>query len=133
MRYPNALPNAMACNHTISMEARIVLSIIERWAAVAGEPDGEDTAGRSKLRLQEPAEVVDRACEVAKAAVDAFEARGWIAPPPPLEHVMKLQALTSDSRWLRRGDIDRHTQAQLRELVALGVIEPPPQDDTGAD
>ena len=60
------------------MKARFAMSIMERWAMVAGDPDGEDSAGRSKLRLIEPDEVVHRACEISDHAFEEMEKRGWI-------------------------------------------------------
>jgi hypothetical protein len=52
-----------------------------------GEVDGEDSAGRMKLRLMTPAEVAFRACDIADAAMSEMEARGWLLdlPEPDLE------------------------------------------------
>ena len=52
----------------IEAEARLAFSLLERWGMVAACPDGEDSAGRAKLRLSEPSELVDRAFEVANLA-----------------------------------------------------------------
>jgi len=47
------------------MEMRMVMVLVERWAPVAAIPDGEDSTGRTKLRLQTPAELVSRAFDCA--------------------------------------------------------------------
>ena len=52
----------------VEQEAILAMSLIERWGMVAGQPDGEDSAGRSKLRLSTPEELVDRAFIVARMA-----------------------------------------------------------------
>lgn len=64
-------------NETINAEARLAVQFIERWAMVAGIPDGEDSAGRAKCRLMEPNEIVSRACETAEVLMQAFRERGW--------------------------------------------------------
>jgi len=51
-------------------EAKLAFSLLERWGMVAASPDGEDSAGRQKLRLSTPEELVGRAFTVAKIAVD---------------------------------------------------------------
>lgn len=69
----------------MSLQARVVMELAGRWGAVAGAPDGEDSAGRSKLRLQEPRELVDRAVEVVEAAFEKCRERDWIVGVPSLE------------------------------------------------
>lgn len=44
---------------------------------IAAQSDGEDSAGRSKLRLQTPQELVERACNVAGLMYEEIKARGW--------------------------------------------------------
>ena len=67
--------------------ATLAIDLLARWGAVASEIDGEDSAGRQKGRLQTPAEIVERACNVAEAALAEFEARDWLVelpePKPP--------------------------------------------------
>lgn len=63
----------------LSSRGKLALQMIERWGSVAGVPDeAEDSTGRSKLRLQTPSELVDRACAVADKAFDEFKNRGWL-------------------------------------------------------
>lgn len=68
----------LAPNH----KAEAALAMMERWGMVAGVPDGEDSAGRQKLRLATSEELVSRACEVADMAYAAFAERGWTLDIP---------------------------------------------------
>ena len=76
--------NATVIHKTLNpnMHARLALDMIERWGGVAAEIDGEDSAGRSKVRLQTPQELVDRACSTAALAMAAFHERNWLLPVP---------------------------------------------------
>jgi hypothetical protein len=65
-------------------EARLACALIERWGLVAAMPDGEDAAGRAKLRKLAPAELVMEACETAQLAVAEFRKRGWVVKLPGL-------------------------------------------------
>lgn len=62
--------------------ARLAMQCIERWAMVAGEVDGEDSAGRSKLRRMTAEELVGHACDAAERAFSEFEKRGWLIEVP---------------------------------------------------
>ncbi len=73
--------------YELSHAARLASVLIERWGMVAGVDDGEDTAGRAKLRLQTPEDVVTRACETAERAITEFKARGWLCPMPSYEEL----------------------------------------------
>jgi len=57
---------------------RYALSCIERWGMVAGVPDGEDTSGRSKLRLATPDELVDRAAAITAKMFTRLDELGWM-------------------------------------------------------
>lgn len=61
-------------------EANCVLHLIDRWGMVAAVPDGEDSAGRQKLRLMTPEELTTRAMQTAEVAFRTLRAHGWIAP-----------------------------------------------------
>jgi hypothetical protein len=67
--------------------ATFVLQCIERWAMVAGEPNGEDSAGRQRLRRLTPSEIVDHATKCAAAAFAAFEEQGWAVKVPAFEDI----------------------------------------------
>lgn len=61
-------------------EARFAFSCIERWAMIAAEPDGNDEAGRAKVRRMEPKELVAHAFETAHLAFEEARERGWLIP-----------------------------------------------------
>ena len=93
----------------IGFRARIVLTLIERWGMVAGEIDGEDSAGRSKIKLQTPEELIERAFKVAELFVARAEAEGILmANPWSLmsdqeigERMGALEHARSHARWPR--------------------------------
>jgi hypothetical protein len=74
-----------------TQEARLATVLIEKWGMVAGQPDGEDSAGRAKFRIMTPDDVVSRACNVAERAVQAFKRRGWLVPLPDFEELESKQ------------------------------------------
>jgi hypothetical protein len=76
----------------LEAEARLAFSLLERWGMVAACPDGEDSAGRSKLRLSETNELIDRAFDVARLAFDRARNTGLIyncGPLPELDNEEK--------------------------------------------
>jgi hypothetical protein len=75
------------------IRAALATQMAERWGLVAGEADGEDSAGRQKLRLLTPAELAKRSCEAAEALYKEFEARNWLVSTGSYEAV--LDALIS--------------------------------------
>lgn len=62
----------------VDMNAQIAFALIERWGMIAAMPDGEDSAGRQKFRLQTPEELVARAFTVATDAVGYATRRGFV-------------------------------------------------------
>lgn len=81
----------------LDMEARIAACLIERWGLVAAQRDGEDSAGRARLRKLTPQELVAEACETAQLACDEFRRRGWVLQLPTHEEAVALLEI-------RRGD-----------------------------
>jgi hypothetical protein len=67
-----------------SIEADFAESLIARWGMVAAIPDGEDSQGRSRLRLQTPQELIDRAFEVARIFMVRLESEGHLRDLGPL-------------------------------------------------
>jgi hypothetical protein len=63
-------------------EAEIAQEFATRWGMIAAKPDGEDSAGRAKLALLAPAEIVQRACDTADLLIAEFEKRGWFVELP---------------------------------------------------
>uniref|UniRef100_A0A6H1ZB18 Uncharacterized protein n=1 Tax=viral metagenome TaxID=1070528 RepID=A0A6H1ZB18_9ZZZZ len=70
--------------HTKFPNLRAVLAseLLARWGLVVARPDGEDTAGRQKAALMSPAEIVERACNVADLAISEMEKRDWFLEVP---------------------------------------------------
>lgn len=65
-----------------NFEAKLAISLLEKWGMVAAEPDGEDSARRAKLRLSTPQELAVRACNVASETAAEIRKRGWFVPVP---------------------------------------------------
>lgn len=72
-----------------SWEARLACALIERWGLAMGDADGEDSAGRQKVRIATPQEVVSRACEMAALAVAEFRSRDWVVVLPSIDEICK--------------------------------------------
>ena len=51
------------------LTSTIAVDLITKWGLVASTPDGEDSAGRTKLRLSTPEELVERAIITAELLV----------------------------------------------------------------
>lgn len=66
----------------LTMRARAVLGLLEKWGMVQGVDGGEDSAGRAKLDLMPVKETVDRAVEMVETAFEALEEKDWIAHAP---------------------------------------------------
>jgi hypothetical protein len=71
-------------------KARLATTLVEKWGLVAATEDGEDSAGRAKLRLSTPVELVKRACETADMLVEECRSRGWIEKLPTREEAKQL-------------------------------------------
>ena len=65
-----------------NQRARIAMELVARWGMVAATDGGEDAAGRSKLKLQSPVEIVDRAMKTADILISSIENSGWFIPCP---------------------------------------------------
>lgn len=70
-------------SEVVGAEAHLAQELIRAWGMVAAIGNGEDSAGRAKLRLQTPAELVDRATATAEAFFTEVRARGWTTKIPP--------------------------------------------------
>lgn len=83
-RYADGPPVQVMMHHREMPDerARFALACIERWGMISCQTDGEDTAGRQKVRLMTSDEIVSRACEVSELAFEAFQRRGWLAEIP---------------------------------------------------
>jgi hypothetical protein len=70
------------------LRATLALQFAERWAMVAAEADGEDSAGRQKMRRLEPGELAQHACDCVTALFLQFEDRKWLLKVPSFDEVM---------------------------------------------
>ncbi len=86
-------------------QAELAMTLIERWGMVAGDVDGEDSAGRQKIRLQTPDELIERACKTAEAAMAEFQQRGWMMAIPKPD--------PEDDQFM---DELRETKAKIKKL-----------------
>ena len=75
----------------VGPEARFAEALLERMALNAGADDGEDSAGRQRIKHLSPAECVDRACSIAQLAYEQFAGRGWLKQMPKYEEFHALR------------------------------------------
>lgn len=68
-------------------EARIAVSLVERWGMVQAKDGGEDSSGRARLELMPVDEVVARACDTAALLMAEVRNRNWVVPVPSWEEV----------------------------------------------
>lgn len=90
--FGHARRSATLMGHTrLSADPRatFAMSCLERWGVVASEPDGEDSAGRQKLRLLSVTDLVARACDTAEQAFKAFDQRGWLLAIPSYQEMVE--------------------------------------------
>jgi len=71
----------------LEIQARAALEMLSKWGMVAGEDGGEDSTGRSKLKLSDVDHMVERACNTVEAAFSEFNKRGWILKLPTIEEM----------------------------------------------
>lgn len=69
---------------------QLAQEMILRWGMVAGATDTEDSAGRAKVRLQTPDELIERACSTAQLFWDEATKRGWMEAIPAPKEVAAL-------------------------------------------
>jgi hypothetical protein len=79
----------------MEMQAKLAFELMGRLAIIAAQEDGEDSAGRQKLRLMTPTEVAARACDIAAAACNEFVERDWLSEVQPWADI---QAELDDKR-----------------------------------
>ena len=81
-RYQAITSHCALYNEAPLPEATLAMGLIERWGMVAAIPDGEDSAGRQRLRLATPDELTTRAIETVQALYTGLRAAGMIVPLP---------------------------------------------------
>ena len=104
-----------------SVEANFAAMMIERWGMVAATPDGEDSAGRQRLRLPTPEELVERAFECARIYMRVARNEGHIRELGPLagRHIAhqshdgwRVSAVRDKSFWEELEDKEKKTKEQ---------------------
>ena len=104
-----------------NQEASFALKLIERFGTIEGRVDGEDSAGRQKLRMAKAAEVVGTAFELAELAFREIDRRAWLIDCPiPLAEV---EATPEPSP--RRTKAQRIASAKARVAVAEALPDDP--------
>ena len=88
-RMDSSLPAAPVLHRRAVLDDRATLAmeLIGRWGMIAGMPDGEDSAGRAKLRVMTPDEVAKRAIECVAAAYATFDVMEWITAVPSIDEM----------------------------------------------
>lgn len=105
-------------DHTLVPDPRahFAMELARHFSLVAGEIDGEDTAGRQKLRLMSAPEVAQRSCEVAQECFVEFESRGWLAVTPSLEERFAFSE-ASEEKQDERDEARSKARQKMREKV----------------
>lgn len=83
---------------TPNSEAELAFALVERWGLVAAEVDGEDAAGRAKMRPCSPQEVVSRAFETAALTLAEARTRGWMVTIPGVAELDAFEAAEKERR-----------------------------------
>lgn len=69
--------------------AVFAMQLLEKWGLVAAIPDGEDSAGRAKLRLPTVNEIVTRAFDIAEVSMSEARMRDLMVNVPDLNEINK--------------------------------------------
>lgn len=69
-------------NERPELTAQLALQMLERWGPVAAMENGYDEAGRQKMKLLTPKEVVDRAFGIAEEAIRMTRNKGLMYTIP---------------------------------------------------
>lgn len=77
----------ISVGHRRAFDSRAILAtdIVKHFGVVACVPDGEDSNGRQRMRLQTPDELVTRVCEIVDRMATAFTDRGWVLALPDVK------------------------------------------------
>lgn len=107
--------------YQIGLKASIVMDILRTHPLIAGKSDGEDSAGRARLREANVEEVLDMAFALADGFVERAAVNGWIkATTVPVEQAAVIVGI-------RRGFMEKAqyspTIKDRLEAVMEGVKE----------
>lgn len=97
VRYYDAEPEIiLAHKQAPTPRAEFAMRLLSMNGLLTAATDGEDSAGRAKLRAETPQELVDRAVSIAELAFEAFAVRGWLHTTTP--HCEVLDACDAEQR-----------------------------------
>jgi hypothetical protein len=110
VNYPvKPIDTALEGRYGLDLRLTIAIDLLRSHPLVNAIPDGEDSTGRQKMRLQTTEETAHRAMEIAETVVALAEARGWIyeasveSAKALLIEVKGVQGAAEDEVWrLRR-------------------------------
>jgi len=107
--FPNEMAVEAGHGCVLALRARMAWELVSRFALISAQPDGEDTAGRQKLNLLPPTDVVSRCFAITDEFMDVVERREEIKP----------LTLTLEQRHAERGRLSniehKGTWAALKE------------------
>jgi len=83
--YNGAIRMIYDTNFAISSKAQAALDLAKHTSMVMVKFDGEDSSGKQKMELMNPAEIAVRACNIADYLFKEFEYRGWLLESPDLD------------------------------------------------
>ena len=86
-RYDNEPKTNLNDIDVFSKRAVMVMEMISRWGMVAGEPDGEDSNGRTKLKLLSEKDLVKRAFKISDLMFEELEIRDWMIQSATFEEL----------------------------------------------
>lgn len=83
---------------TPDFRARLATQLVERWGLIAADvQEEENSAGRNKVRLMAPNEIVARACDTADLLVSELHKRGWMTETPSYSDAVQMLKETADA------------------------------------
>lgn len=101
-----------------NLEARLALAFLEKWGPVMAESDGEDSAGRQKLRPMPVGALVQRAFDIAGEAMRIARERGLMVNLPDLNELNREYDLVGQEEEKRKADV----RSQKLLQSALDVV-----------
>jgi len=60
------------------------MSLLERFATIMADIDGEDSSGRQKIKRMKTKEVVKIACDISQELYKELDKRRWLLDAPKL-------------------------------------------------
>jgi hypothetical protein len=64
-------------SEALTMEDNLAFQLVCKWGMITAVDDGEDSAGRAKMRGETPTEMVERALSTAEIFYSRIRELGW--------------------------------------------------------